>query len=305
MERDELECFLILAEELHFGRTAVRMRLSRARVSQLIQRLERRLGAPLFERTSRSVTLTELGERFRDEVEPHHRAIERILARTAAAARGIGGTLRVGFSASLTGEIAMRAVDALRADHPELSVEICEMSFTDPFTQLRDRYYDVQFLELPVREDDLGKSATLLTEPRLLAIAGDHPLAERPWITMDDLAEVPLVRIEGKVPDYRRETQSPGRAPGGREIPRGPGVTSLQEALMLVAGGKGALLTGAHTATHQPRPGIAYLHVIDAPPVRYGLTWRADERTAAVDAFAERLTADIAKTAPDLVPLAA
>ncbi|WP_205327333.1 LysR family transcriptional regulator [Glycomyces sp. YM15] len=88
MERDELECFLILAEELHFGRTAVRMRLSRARVSQLVQRLERRLGAPLFERTSRNVRLTELGAGFREEVEPHHRAIERALARTAAASVG-------------------------------------------------------------------------------------------------------------------------------------------------------------------------------------------------------------------------
>lgn len=290
MERDELECFLILAEELHFGRTAVRMRLSRARVSQLIQRLERRLGAPLFERTSRTVALTDLGARFREDVEPHHRAIERALARTAAAARGIGGTLRVGFANSLTGEIAMRAVDDLRAAHAELAVEICEMSFTDPFTQLRDRYYDVQFMELPVREEDLGKSATLLTEGRVLAVAADHPLAARPWLTMEDLAETALLDIEGDVPDYRR---SPRRTPNGRPIATGPGITSLQEALMLIASGKGALLTGAHTAAHQPRPGIAYVPVIDAPTVRYGLAWRADENTAAVEAFTKRLTADI------------
>lgn len=292
MERDELECFLILAEELHFGRTAVRMRLSRARVSQLVQRLERRLGAPLFERTSRSVALTELGARFREEVEPHHRAVEQAVARFAAAARGVGGTLRVGFSASLTGEIAMKAVDDLRGAHPELSVEICEMSFTDPFTQLRDRYYDVQFMELPVREDDLAKSATLLTEARMLAVAADHPLAAKPWSTMEDLAETALLHVEGDVPEYRREAQSPPRTPSGRPIAAGPGVTSLQEALMLVAGGKGAMLTGAHTAAYQPRPGIAYVQVLDAPPVRYGLAWRAGEATAAVDAFAERVAAE-------------
>lgn len=286
MERDELECFLILAEELHFGRTAVRMRLSRARVSQLVQRLERRLGAPLFERTSRSVALTELGARFREDVEPHHRAIERALARTAAAARGIGGTLRVGFADSLTGEIAIRAVDDLRAAYPELAVEICEMSFTDPFTQLRDRYYDVQLMELPVREDDLAKGPTLLTEARVLAVAAGHPFASRPWLTMDDLAETALLEVEGDVPDYRRP---PRRTPDGRPIPAGPGVTSLQEALMLVAAGKGAMLTGAHTAAHQPRPGIAYVQLLDAPPVRYGLAWRADERSAAVEAFAARV----------------
>ncbi|MFG3343111.1 LysR family transcriptional regulator [Glycomyces sp. NPDC048151] len=290
MERDELECFLILAEELHFGRTATRMRLSRARVSQLVQRLERRLGAPLFERTSRSVALTELGARFREEVEPHHRAIERALARTAAAARGIGGTLRVGFADSLTGEIAIRAADDLRAAYPELAVEICEMSYTDPFAQLRDRYYDVQFMELPVREDDLGKGPTLLSEAGVLAVPVSHPFASRPWLTMDDLAETALLQIEGDVPDYRRP---PRRTPGGRPIPAGPGTTSLQEALMLVAAGKGAMLTGAHTAVHQPRPGIAYVQVIDAPQVRYGLAWRADERTAAVEAYAARVDAVI------------
>ncbi|SDE21140.1 LysR family transcriptional regulator [Glycomyces harbinensis] len=304
MERDELECFLILAEELHFGRTAVRMRLSRARVSQLIQRLERRLGAPLFERTSRTVALTELGARFREDVEPHHRAIEQALARTAAAAQGMGGTLRVGFSASLTGEIAMKAVDDLRAAHPELSVEICEMSFTDPFTQLRDRYYDVQLMELPVREDDLAKSATLLTEGRMLAVAAGHPLAAKPWLTMDDLAETGLLHIEGDVPDYRRETQSPRATPSGLPIAAGPGITSLQEALMLVAGGKGALLTAAHTAAYQPRPGVAYVQILDAPPVRYGLVWRAGEATMAVDAFADRVAAATRVKAPAVPALA-
>jgi hypothetical protein len=57
VEHDELECFLLLAEELHFGRTAERMRLSRARVSQLVQRLERRVGGP--------TTLTEVGSTTR------------------------------------------------------------------------------------------------------------------------------------------------------------------------------------------------------------------------------------------------
>jgi DNA-binding transcriptional LysR family regulator len=304
MERDELECFLILADELHFGRTAARMRLSRARVSQLVQRLERRLGAPLFERTSRTVVLTDLGARFREDVEPHHRAIEQALARTAAAARGFGGTLRVGFSAPLTGETAMRAVDALRADHPELAVEICEMSFTDPFAQLRDRYYDVLLMELPVREDDLAKGPTLLTEGRMVAVAADHPFAARPWLTMEDLADVQLIETDGDVPDYRRTLQTPRLTPSGRPIPAGPVVTSLQEALMLVAAGKGAMLTAAHTATYHARPGVVHLPILDAEPVRYGLVWRSGENTAAVDAFAGLVAADAssASRSASLVP---
>ncbi len=70
MERHEVDAFLAVAEELHFSRAAERLRLSTARVSQTIQRLERRVGAPLFERTSRMVRLTPIGRQFRDDLEP-------------------------------------------------------------------------------------------------------------------------------------------------------------------------------------------------------------------------------------------
>ncbi len=53
MDLTEIETFLALAQELHFGRTAERMGLSQSRVSQLIRSLERHIGAPLFTRTSR------------------------------------------------------------------------------------------------------------------------------------------------------------------------------------------------------------------------------------------------------------
>ncbi|WP_316522109.1 helix-turn-helix domain-containing protein [Kitasatospora brasiliensis] len=55
LERVEAEVFLALAEELHFGRTAERLHLTTGRVSQVVRKLERRIGGPLFDRTSRSV----------------------------------------------------------------------------------------------------------------------------------------------------------------------------------------------------------------------------------------------------------
>ncbi|MGX1806713.1 LysR family transcriptional regulator [Nocardia sp. NPDC055321] len=70
LERPELEAFLTLTEELHFGRTADRMHVSTGRVSQIIRKLERRVGAPLFERNSRGVALTPLGLRMHEEVLP-------------------------------------------------------------------------------------------------------------------------------------------------------------------------------------------------------------------------------------------
>ncbi|MEV8536241.1 LysR family transcriptional regulator [Streptomyces sp. NPDC051211] len=296
-DRDELECFLILAEELHFGRTAERMLLSRARISQLTQRLERRVGAPLFLRTSRRVALTALGRQLREDLEPHHRGIEAALDRAAATARAADGVLHVGFSTPPAGELVLKTAAALRASHPGLAVEVCEVPLSDPYGQLRSGDFDLAFAEFPVREADLGEGPELLTEDRVLAVAAGHPLAGRTSLSLEDLADVPLLSIAGALPPYRRERQTPARTPGGRPIARGPEVTNLQEALMLVAAGRGALLSAAHTATYYSRPGVVYVPFEDAAPVGYGLVWRAADNTGAVRAFAraaERVAAGAA-----------
>jgi len=70
VELAQIEAFLTLCEELHFGRTAERLRVSQPRVSRLIASLESEIGAALAERTSRRVVLTPLGSRLRDELVP-------------------------------------------------------------------------------------------------------------------------------------------------------------------------------------------------------------------------------------------
>ena len=70
MELRDIEIFLTLAEELHFGRTAERLRVSPARITQAIKKQERQIGAPLFERTNRTVRLTSLTARSMSWISP-------------------------------------------------------------------------------------------------------------------------------------------------------------------------------------------------------------------------------------------
>ncbi|MEV7612894.1 LysR family transcriptional regulator [Streptomyces sp. NPDC089799] len=284
-ERDELDAFLILADELHFGRTAERMLLSRARVSQMIGRLERRVGAPLFLRTSRRVSLTALGAQLRADLEPHHRGVRDALERAAATARAVHGTVHVGFPTPPTGELVLRAARQLRTGHPELEVTVCEVPLSDPYGQLRSGDFDVAFAEFPVREPDLEAGPVLLRERRVLAVAADDPLAARTALTLEDLAGVRLLRTGGEVPVHLRERSAPQRTPAGRPIGRGAEVTHTQEALMLVAAGEGALLLPEHATTYHARPGVAHLPVTDAEPAEYGLVWRAADHNAVVRAL--------------------
>src|SRR5256885_10643371 len=95
IESRELETFLVLAEELHFGRTAERLHVSTAQVSQTIRKLERRIGVPLFIRTSRRVEPAPVGRQLLADLRPAWTAGEAALDKAGAAGRGVTGTLRV------------------------------------------------------------------------------------------------------------------------------------------------------------------------------------------------------------------
>ena len=77
VELSEIRVFLGLAEELHFGRTAERLHITPSYASQLIRRLETRLGGRLFDRTSRRVRLTPLGEQYCEECRTFMRSLGR------------------------------------------------------------------------------------------------------------------------------------------------------------------------------------------------------------------------------------
>src|SRR5215207_8768024 len=92
----EIRAFLTLAEELHYGRTAERLGVTPSRVSQTIRLLETRVGGKLFDRTSRRVRLTPLGERLRDDAAPAYEQLRRAYAAAQEIATGVAGTLRLG-----------------------------------------------------------------------------------------------------------------------------------------------------------------------------------------------------------------
>lgn len=102
MELRDIEIFLTLAEELHFGRTAARLHVSTARISRSIKQQERRIGAALFARTSRSVQLTPVGQQLRDDLRPVYDGLHESIQRAWLVARGSSEVLRIGMIATLT-----------------------------------------------------------------------------------------------------------------------------------------------------------------------------------------------------------
>ncbi|MFI0964371.1 LysR family transcriptional regulator [Streptomyces sp. NPDC021080] len=288
LERLETEAFLTLAEELHFGRTATRLRITTGRVSQVIRTLERRVGGPLFERTSRSVRLTPIGRQLAADLAPLVAGMEAALRRAADAGRGITGELRAAFLGEWTAPALLKAVALFGERHPECRVDVREVQLSNSRASLLDGSIDVLLASFPF--DGMACGPALLRERRVLAVAAGHPLAGEERLSVEVLAEHPVVQYPQVTSAGFKRDRTPDRTPSGRPVPKGPVGGSFSEMLTLVAMGRGVLPVGEHSRQYYPRPDVAYVPLHDAQPIERGLVWMEGNTTERLRAFVRAAT---------------
>jgi DNA-binding transcriptional LysR family regulator len=289
VELRELRMFLTLAEELHFGRTAEKLRLTPSRVSQSLRALEDKLGAQLVQRTSRRVRLTSFGERLLRDVSPVIEQLDGVLELTNAAAQSLEGTLRLGLlSGPAGGPHLVEVINAFESQHPESSVEAVQMAWDDPVARLRQGDVEVMATWVPLNEPDLVIGPTLAREPRALAVAHDHPLATRDSCDVEELADYAVVRLDNDWPKELRETVVPSRTPGGRPIsgPRvGGGERALLDLPVRVARGEFVFPTVGSAAPYMGALDLAFVPIKGMAPLRSALVWRRPARDPKLRAF--------------------
>ncbi|MEU0544728.1 LysR substrate-binding domain-containing protein [Nocardia sp. NPDC005978] len=289
MELRDIEIFLTLSEELHFGRTAERLHVSQARVSQAVRKQERRIGVELFDRTSRSVRLTPVGRRLREDLQQVQDLLHAALARAEAAGIGSGRTLRLGLFGHAGHELRT-LLDAYATRHPGAEVSFAEINGVDAFTSLRAGDNDVNVLWLPVSEPDLTVGPTVLTGGRVLAVSSEHPLAARGVASLEDLADNRVADLGPDAPEYWVAAMVPTHTPLGRRIPRGPIARTFHELLSLVATGQCVHPLGEIAARYNSPPGITFLPMPDAPALQWALVWRSTADNPAIRALATLAT---------------
>ncbi|WP_228816933.1 LysR family transcriptional regulator [Nocardia transvalensis] len=299
MELRELEAFLAVAEELHFGRAGARLYVSQSRISQLLRTLEHRIGARLVERTSRKVRLTPLGQELYPELKAAYQQLRAAVDTACATARGRRGVLRIGFQGSAD-EGILNAVTTFHDEHPDVTVELVEIPYADPFGPVRRQETDAALVLLPVHEDDLVVGQLLPPRPQVLAVPSGHRFTRRDAIAATELAECPLIAIACTAPDYWRHAQIPRQTPDGRAIPAGPPVRTMQEAIAAVAAGRGCLLLCCTTAEYHRRPDVTFVPVHGVPDSRLALVWARDHESMRVHDFA-RILAETSKVVPATV----
>ena len=286
MDTAEIEVFLVLAEELHFGRTAERLRLPQPRVSRLVASLEHQIGGSLFERTSRRVRLTPLGQQLESRLRPAYAELIAALDEARIAARQAVGDIRIGFSPTSNIEVLTRLVEAFETRNPGCQAVLEAVSNFDPYSALRRGELDVLVNWLAVDEPDLTVGPVLDQRDRVLAVAANDPLATRPSVSLEDLADREVALMTPPFPPALYDAIAPPRAPSGRVIRRTEPARSIHELVSLIARGQVVWPT-ASGIPMLARDDIALIPIKDMPPLPLGLIWCTAHDNARIQALAE------------------
>lgn len=281
--------FLVLAEELHFGRAAARLGVTQARVSQAIRTLEACLGCSLFERSSRRVALTPLGQELERQLRPAHIQIEEAMTQAAASVSALAGPLRIGVTPTTDTPEVQDLVEDFARIHPECRVSLEEIGFWDPYGPLRRAEIDVLCNWLAVDEPDLTVGPVIAEHRRVLMMAAGHRLAAQDTVSVEDLAGEVVNGTPASFPRDLENALRPRQTPSGRPIRRSPPMVSTAQVSRGLARGDFVTPTVEGMRPWSQRPGVVQVPFVDMPALPLGLIWctnHFNDRIRALASFA-------------------
>ncbi|MCZ4602329.1 LysR substrate-binding domain-containing protein [Streptomyces sp. Lzd4kr] len=282
----KLRYFVAVAEELHFGRAAERLHIAQPVLSRQIRSLEDELGAEVFDRGRRGTLLTPAGKQLLEDAVPLLASAQALVRRVKSSAQGTQ-SLTIGFMPGITVTPAMIAFTAL---HRDVKVRLLRTTWEDQVAVLLDGRADVGIVRLPIDRQSL-EVHPLFQEPRVVMVPIGHRLADRPSVTVKDLAAEHLLQDPNAVPEWRDvalELQS-------GERPEVPVIHQVEEKLELVAAGAGICVLPLSTANFYTRPDVIPLPVDDLGPNEVALAWVAARRSPLIRDFAEAASDTLAQ----------
>jgi len=302
MDLRDLEAFVAVAEELHFGRAATRLHMAQPPLSNRIRRLEHELRLQLFERSTRTVTLTDAGRRLLD---PARRTLNQAAVTAEVAASilsGEEGRVRTGFAGASSQRLLPMLATAVRRTYPRIGLVLKSQTYVyTALEELLSGELDLAFVRLPIAHLELSHRAVEVEE-LVCALPADHRLADRQRLRLSELAQEDFVSLAPDQGSMLQATMvSLCHAAGFR-----PHITLLapdsSTVLALVAAGAGVTITLSSVCpvqsvgiVYRPLESIRPSHLVSA------LAWRTDNPSPALARVVE--VSQTALPTPDLAAL--
>jgi DNA-binding transcriptional LysR family regulator len=283
MDFSQLEVFRAVAEELHFGRAAERLRLAQPYLSRTVRALESDLGAPLFNRTTRRVELTPAGHALLAPANAILCTAERARADVEAAHRGDSGHVRLSFAGPSSQSVVGLLARTVRERHPRIDLAVRP-----------GRYGPVAMRELLEHTTDLAiarfeqappavESRAVAVERGVLAVPSDHPLADAGSVSFADLRDEPFITLPEVFGSAVRAifVSSCHRAGFAPDIVQT--APDSWTCFALVAAGVGLHFTTDSAFRQLTLEGVRTVPLTDEIPSIFGyLLWRTDDRDPAL-----------------------
>ncbi|MFJ6279170.1 DNA-binding transcriptional regulator, LysR family [Arthrobacter subterraneus] len=283
---DQARSFVVVAEELHFGRAADRLNMTQPPLSRQIQKLERSVGVELLERDNRKVSLTAAGSAFLVEARKLVIAAERAPHTARRIAAGRSGQLRVGFTAASGFSLLGPLLSEIATELPDVDVELQELVTGEQIEAIADGDLDLG-LARPAFDADLFESHLMFTEDLMLAVPAGHELDQlNRSLTVADLKGVPLIMHSPTKARYFYDLVV-------RNIPVEHGnvvhtVSQILTMVALVASGRGVAFV-PESASMLGVEGVSYLRLAEIEPdaVELYAIWSREMRNPALGRLLE------------------
>jgi len=286
-----LRYFLMVSDELHFGRAATRLHIAQPPLTRQISALETELGFRLFDRSSRNVILTAEGRHFLPYARAVLEQVELTQAITSKLAAGSMGNLAVGYASSIAlSDVFSQTIQAFCCAFPDVQLSLEEGASSTQWAHIIEGRLDIGISSMLPPSDDADVQALCLgNEPLIAAVASDSLLARQAQVTLAQLSAYPLIAFPTDYGSglndivenlYRRHALTRRPAPTGKQI------TSI---IALVAAGRGVAVVPECTQTLAKR-GVTYrpLAEPEASAPLFVLT-RKHERGPLVRAFVDMI----------------
>lgn len=280
MRYRRLGYFVAVAEELSFTRAAQRLHMAQPPLSQQIALLEKEVGAPLFDRSRRTIRLTAAGAALLPEARRLLTDLDETVRMVRSVGDGTVGRLAVGFVPSAINGVLPDLLREFRTTHPAVELTLREMAPDALLRAVHDRRLDVAVLYLPISEPDLAQGR-IASEDLLLALPEAHPAATAPMITLADVADEPFVLPERHdVPGLHAAITALFADAGVTPRVAQRGVWLIQTVLGLVAAGIGlAVVPSSAAALH--RHGVTLRPLPEAKHhLEVAAIWRQKEESS-------------------------
>lgn len=284
-----LRCFLIVAEELSFSRAAERLHVAQPALTRIVKRLEDRLGGRLFDRDTRNVALTELGEALLEDVRTLLVNLNAIETKAKGVLQGHDDIVRIGYMNFVTHDILGPVLTAFQLLNPKTKIELNYLGTLEQRQALCEERLDLAFMIGPFAAPGVD-TRTMRREDMMVVMNSTHTLTAMEKVTPEDLVEVPLVIGNEELWSIFRAYLLPlltRRDIFPRIVQEVPTPAAL---FSLVSAGVGV--------TIYPRAAKLYYHsglelrplVIDGPKLETICAWRLQNQKPALARFLSRIS---------------